>query len=144
VFRFKNTVEPPNAKVAAADVPSVSVVLTTKFVPPPPRVRVIPLSIVIEPTVAPVARARVAELVNSKRAEAPARWPFASEKLPPTFHVLELPETATLELVMSTAPLVNVTLFCVAVPAPELASNVTVSVAPGMHEQAAPPLVVDQ
>ena len=69
--------------------------------------------------------------------------PFASRKEPATFHVFVEPSTVTDEFVIVTAPEVKVALFCVAVPAPELASKVTVSVAPGVHVHAAPPEVVD-
>jgi len=72
------------------------------------------------------------------------KCPFASAHPPPTFHVFEDPAIVTEEFVMVTAPDVNVALSCVAVPAPELASKVTVSVAPGMQVQLAPPDAVAQ
>jgi hypothetical protein len=58
--------------------------------------------------------------------------------------VCDDPLTVTLEPVMVTAPLVNVALSCVAVPAPLDASNVTASVDAGRPPVTAPPEAVAQ
>src|SRR6266511_5315750 len=73
----------------------------------------------------------------------PAEKWLSSFHPPPTFHVFVDPATVTEERLMSTAPLVNEALFCVAVPAPELASKVTVLVDVGVQAQLAPPDAFD-
>jgi hypothetical protein len=85
------------------------------------------------------------EVAVSSSVEVPGeKWPFASLQFPPTFQRFEDPAIVTDELVIVTAPLVNVALSCVAVPAPLRESKTTVSVVPGEQTQADPPDVVDQ
>jgi hypothetical protein len=72
------------------------------------------------------------------------KCPVESSQSPETFHVFEPPPIVRLELVMVTVPEVKVTLFCVAVPAPEEASKVIVSVLPGVQPQFAAPDAVAQ